>query len=83
MKQLIIVKPNTVTKDKMQELKECGFVVLELDDPNSIKIVIGMDGISGNIIAKTALETIQSSYSTATREEFAKKLLSAIKEESK
>lgn len=79
MKQLIIVKPGTVSdKDKELSVKN-GFIIIEHPEPDSIQIVTDVSGISADPIIQAALIAVYTYESGSNpRRTFADLILKKI-----
>lgn len=55
---IILTKPGTINKKKQAELKEIGYVVIEIDDPAEILVLDETPSLDGNIMLSAALEAL-------------------------
>lgn len=67
MKQIMVVKPNTLSLEHKKLLKKEGYIIIENDDENCIKIVIPYLGemLSGDELAQCLAKAVSVSR-TAT-----------------
>lgn len=76
-KTILIVKPKSISKEDKAKLEETDFIIIEHDNPNDIKTIYG--SLDHNIIASSAIESIDGGYSTADLQaQFARKILKKI-----
>lgn len=67
MKQIIVVKPKSLSKEDIHKLQENGMIVIEHERPDEVKIKIGIPEIEGGIIMNAAIKAIaESSFSDAS-----------------
>lgn len=80
--KLIIVKPGIITKSKKAELKKAGYLTIETESPDEVKVIDGFGDLDRDVLlstAMTALEwgndsTCRIAFGNLLRKELIKKL---------
>lgn len=60
MKQLLVVKPGTVTDEDKAKLDKINIVVIEHEKPNEVRVFTVLDGIDGDDILAAAFEAMDN-----------------------
>jgi hypothetical protein len=55
---VILSKPGAISKEKQNELTGQGYVVIECDDFEAVKVVDEIAGLSGDMVTAAALEAL-------------------------
>lgn len=80
MKQILIVKPETISEEEKEKLKANSIVVVEHPEPSEVRIVTTMDGFDGNDVFMAAIEAIADIPSnTKAQIKFAEVLTARLK----
>lgn len=77
MKQLLVVKPNTISPKDKEKLTKEGFILIEHESPADIKIITQLSGVSGEDVFASAIDGCN--YSSGSQLVFAQSLLKKIK----
>lgn len=77
MKQIIVVKPNSISVEQKEFLKENNCIVIEHNNPNEVRIISLTEGFDADDLFNTMVETIQKSAYT-TKQDFTDRFLSKI-----
>lgn len=59
MKQIVVVKPNTLSNESKQALKDADVVLIEHENPSEIRIISQVEGFDGDDFFNSLVETIQ------------------------
>lgn len=81
MKQIIVVKPNSISEEQKQFLRENNCIVIEHLNPSEVRIISLMEGFDGDDFLNSMIEAIQKSSYT-TKQDFTDRLLSKIQSRS-
>lgn len=82
MKQIVVAKPNTLSNESKQALKEANVVLIEHENPSEIRIISQVEGFNGDDLFNSLCETIQKS-NAVVKSEFAQNLLLKITDKNK
>ena len=77
MQQIIVVKPNSVSEEQKQFLKENNCLVIEHMHPSEVRIVSLTEGFDGDDMFNSLVEAIQKS-GTNVKQDFVDKFLLKI-----
>lgn len=82
MKQIIIVKPKSLTPKDKEKLCKNGMLVIEHEFPESVRIVSQVSDIEidGNMLLMSAMDGLQSDY---PKQKFSSELYRRMKEKEK
>lgn len=79
MKQIIVVKPNSLDEANKVLLKEADIVLIEHENPNEVRIINNIDGFEGNDVFNCLVDAIRGTDNTDKPNTlFAKLLLAKI-----
>lgn len=79
MKQIIVVKPNSITKESKLLLKEEDVIVIEHENPNEVRVINTIDGFVSDDVFNCAIDAIISTKNTDfPKTKFAELLINAI-----
>lgn len=81
MKQIIVVKPNSISEEQKQFLKENNCIVIEHPNPSEVRIISLTEGFDGDDLLNSMMESIQKSSYT-TKQDFTDRFLSKIQNRS-
>lgn len=70
MRQIIIVKPKSLSQDDIDKLQAEGCIVIEHENPDEVKIKIAAPEIEGGIIMNAAIKAISDSCSSSAATKF-------------
>lgn len=59
MKQIIVVKPNSISDESKKLLKEENCILIEHENPSEVRIISLTEGLEGNDLFNSMVETIQ------------------------
>lgn len=76
MKQILIVKPKSISPKDKEKLSKNGFVVVEHDTPDTVRIIQQFDEATGTSITMSAIQAMTTSFTS--RDEFSKELAKRI-----
>lgn len=80
MKQIVVVKTGSISKEDKDTLLKNGCIVIENKNPSTVKIINSYDGLEGDDIFNAAINTLSDSqFSANIRSEFATRILAAFK----
>lgn len=48
MREILIIKPGSLSKASIEKLEKDDFIVIEHLNPNDVRIITAMDGVQGN-----------------------------------
>lgn len=78
-KQLVIFQRGTITPKDKEKMSKAGFLPIESDIPESVRILIPTHShITGDDILLSLIEGVQKSFPDAVGKEFSKSLLERI-----
>ena len=60
MKQIIIVKPDTILPEQKAMLEKNSIIVIEHPNPAEVRLITSMEGFDGNDVFMAAIEAINS-----------------------
>lgn len=58
MKQILIVKPSTISDAQKAQLDKNGIIIIEHINPAEVRLITSMDGFDGNDVFMAAIEAI-------------------------
>lgn len=58
MKQILIVKPSTISEEQKESLKKNEIIVIEHSNPEEVRLITSMEGFDGNDVFMSAIEAI-------------------------
>ena len=77
MKQIIVVKPNSVSAENKKMLQEENCILIEHEKPSEVRVICLAEGLEGDDLFNSLIESIlKSNYST--QQDFTNKLLTKI-----
>jgi hypothetical protein len=80
MKQIIIMKPNSISEVDKQYLKDNECIVIEHENPLEVRIIKPLEGFEGNDIIECLIGAIESTIHTDTPKiKLAQLLMSKLK----
>jgi len=82
MKQIVVVKPNTLSSQSKQALKDADVVLIEHENPSEIRIISQVEGFDGDDFFNSLVETIQK-QGFGVKSDFTQVLLSKVQEKNK
>lgn len=59
MKQIIVVKPNSVSEESKKLLKEENCILIEHENPSEVRVICLTEGLEGDDLFNSMVETIQ------------------------
>ncbi len=84
MKQIIVIKPKSISQEDKDVLLKNGCIVIENPNPSAVRIINSYDGLEGDDIFNAAIDAISDpSIASIVRTEFANNILKAFKIKSK
>ena len=69
-KKIVIVKPKAISIGDKQQLKKAGFIVIETDDPEAIKVYDQFGAIEDTLVLETALQALEWGNDPTCRQAF-------------
>ncbi len=79
MKQIIVVKPNTLSAQNKKELIDSNFVVIEHENPSEVRIITQLDGFDGDDMFSALIGTIKK-QGFGVKSDFAELFLSKVQD---
>lgn len=80
MKQIIVVKPGTITEDNKNFLREEGVIVIEHDNPHEIRVITPLDGFEPDMMLDSLVHTVKNTASASVKQSFADIILSKMQQ---
>lgn len=78
MKQIVVVKPKTLSAKDKGKLTKGGYLVIEHEMPSEVRIIQKTEGINGDVILLSAMKALVSTYpKDKFSEEVSRRLLDA------
>lgn len=77
-KQVMIIKPGTVSGKDKEKLSKSGYVVIEHPEPDNVKIIMPVSEIRGDDLMMAALFGLQNS--SISKQYFAEELWKRLKQ---
>lgn len=76
MKQIIVVKPNSLDEANKKLLTDAGIVLIEHENPNEVRVITQVEGLEGDDVFNCAIDAIRGTNNTdLTKILFAKGML--------
>lgn len=79
MKQLLIVKPGSISSKDKEKLTKAGYLLIEHPFPGDVRIVTQIDGLNGDVLMQALVAG--ASYDSYSRGLFGTTLLKFLKKE--
>lgn len=76
--KIIIVKPNAISKSKQKELKEAGYIVVETNNPDEVKVIDEFGDLDRDVLLSSALSALDYGNDGVARLAFGNLLRKAI-----
>lgn len=80
---IIVAAKGSLTEEQKAKLEEKDLIVIETNDPSSVKILSAIDSMTGDALFMSALEAVVDASSMTVPATFARNLLNRLKEKSK
>lgn len=75
MSGILVLHPSVVTAKLRRDLSRAGIILVESEDPQSVRFLPPESALSGSQLLLAALRGLQSTASSAPRDTFAKEVL--------
>lgn len=76
-KQVMVVKPNSISPEDKQKLSDGNIIVIETDKPDDVKLLSFYDGVKGDDFIMSLILGVESS--NFSKEKFSTELLKRLK----
>jgi hypothetical protein len=83
MRKLLLIKPNIISAKKEAELKKAGYIVIESEKPEEIKVYDEFGDLDRDTILSTALEALSWGNDSTCRNAFGNLLRGKILKKNK
>lgn len=70
MKQIIVIKPGSITEENKQILYSNEYVVIEHDKPEEVRVISPFESFNSDDFIKSMIETISQTVSTQVKVDF-------------
>ena len=78
MKQILIVKTGSISKEDKRELLHSDVIVIEHEHPEQVRVISKLDGLKIDGATQTMIDVILKTPYSAVRDEFSKCFLKAL-----
>lgn len=81
---IIVLKPRVASDADLEALRKAGYIVLQSEDPECVKVIHGINVGNGDVVYHAAIEAVnRSPVNSAARNRFDEVLLSYISNRTK
>jgi hypothetical protein len=77
LKQVMVVKPNTITDEDKEVLAQSNIIVIECENPDDVKLLTFYDGVRGDDFLMSLIKGVAQG-GTYTKEKFCNELFERL-----